>query len=95
MKGTRLPNGTTPKNPGEYSWMPYAVWDHKPSFFLGEGEWHVMDPTGGVGALGRITPDRPAAHTWIEHEDGSITFSPSLVMPSGWHGFLQRGIFTP
>ena len=23
-------------------------WEIKPSFFLGEGEWHIIDPTGGI-----------------------------------------------
>lgn len=83
-----------PREPGDYSWMPYSGWDHKPSFFHGEGEWHIVDPTGGVGAIGRITDEHPAAHTVEIHEDGSITCNPSLVMPSGWHGWLRRGVFS-
>ena len=95
MKGTRLPDGTTPRDPCGYAWIPYSGWEHKPSFFLGEGEWHLIDPTGGIGAAGRVTKAKPAAHTWVEHEDGSVTFNPSLVMPSGWHGFLERGVWRP
>lgn len=95
VQGRRLPDGTKPRHPGEYAWMPYALWEVRPSFFLGDGEWHLMDPTGGMGAAGRVEPGKPAAHTWTVHEDDSVTFSPSLVMPSGWHGFLQRGVWTP
>ena len=29
----------------------------------------------------------------VEHEDSSITCAPSLVMPSGWHGYLERGVW--
>ena len=96
MQGTRLPDGTPPRNAGEYAWMPYSTWIHKPSWFTGEGEWHVIAPDGKIGALGRTTESKPVAdHTWVEHEDGTVTFSPSLVMPSGWHGWLQHGVFTP
>lgn len=75
--------------------MLYSAWERRPPFFIGDGEWHLMDPTGGVGAIGRRTRAKPVpAHTWVEHEDGSVTFSPSLVMPSGWHGFLRRGVWS-
>lgn len=95
MQGLRLPDGQAPRNPGEYAWMPYAGWIHKPSFFTGEGEWHLIDPTGGVGAIGRLTKEKPTAdHTWVEHPDGTVTFAPSLVMPSGWHGWLQNGVWS-
>lgn len=94
MQGRRLPDGAGIERPGDYAWMPYALWDSRPASFIGDGEWHLMDPTGGVGAIGRVLTDKPAAHTWVEHDDGSVTFSPSLVMPSGWHGFLQRGVWS-
>jgi hypothetical protein len=91
--GVRLPDGTRPRNPGEYAWMPYAMWECKPSFYLGDGEWHLIAPDGRIGAAGRTTIQKPAAHTWVEHEDGTVTFSPSLVMPSGWHGYLEAGVW--
>jgi len=94
VQGRRLPDGSKLESPCDYVWMPYILWDSKPDSFVGDGEWHLMDPTGGVGAIGRILIDKPAAHTWEEHEDGSVTFHPSLVMPSGWHGFMNHGIWT-
>jgi hypothetical protein len=78
VKAERLPDGTEPKNPGEFAWMPYSSWEWKPSFFLGDGEWHLADPTGRVGAIGRHwieTTDKgakvehPPAHTWEIHAD--------------------------
>lgn len=96
MKGKRLLDGRSPKQPGEYAWIPYGRgrkgrW---PDSFLGEGEWHIVDPTGGIGAVGRVTIEKPAAHTITVHEDGSITCVPSLVMPGGWHGWLRAGLFS-
>jgi hypothetical protein len=37
-------------------------------------------------------------HTITEHEDGTITVSPSLLLEptatlKGWHGYLERGIW--
>ena len=37
-------------------------------------------------------------HTVMEHEDGSITVTPSILIgpagdSPGWHGFLERGVF--
>lgn len=52
-----------------------------------DGCWYCMDPTGGAGAI------LPSIHTVEEHPDGSITVSPSLVMPGGWHGFLRAGVW--
>jgi hypothetical protein len=103
IKGKRLPDGISLQNACEYSWMPYEPRENWPSCFLGEGEWHVKDPNNGIGAVGRhwieIKKDGSQiehfpAHTWVEHEDGSISFSPSLVMPNGWHGYLINGVFT-
>lgn len=77
--------------------MPYAdgLW---PSTFIGEGEWHVVSPDGCCNALARVerVEDvvKPANHTVVIHEDGSISASPSLVMTSGWHGYLTNGVFT-
>lgn len=55
------------------------------------GWWEVTTPDGHVGSL------NPEVHKIEEHDDGTITVSPSLDMskrhPGGWHGYLRRGIF--
>jgi hypothetical protein len=55
------------------------------------GDWQVTTPDGHVGRL------NPQVHTVEEHEDGTITVSPSIDMsqrhPGGWHGWLRRGVF--
>lgn len=52
-----------------------------------DGRWWGCTPNGLLANL--------ANHTVTEHEDGSISVSPSiLVRQSGvgeWHGFLERG----
>lgn len=75
--------------------MPYSAWEHRPPFFLGDGEWHLIAPNGHMGAFCRSTTDQPTpAHTCEIHEDDSVTFHPSIVMPRGWHGFLTRGVWS-
>lgn len=50
--------------------------------------WLIRCPDGTCGSLAA------EVHTVTEHEDGTITVEPSLMMPSGWHGWLRRGVFT-
>lgn len=53
--------------------------------------WFFSPPTIdniGVGGLGK--------HTIIEHEDGTITVSPSILFNSHkgtWHGYLEHGVW--
>lgn len=57
------------------------------------GVWHGRPPKGHVGNLG--------GHNVVEHEDGTITVSPSILItatdddgsPSVWHGYLERGVW--
>ena len=52
-------------------------------------EWWFRDP---LGVVGRITK-----HTVEEHEDETITVSPSIAMApgeDGFHGFLRRGVWS-
>lgn len=49
--------------------------------------WYVMAPDGGVGAL------VPSTHTMTEAPDGTLTVSPSIIMPNGWHGWLNAGVW--
>jgi hypothetical protein len=53
------------------------------------GPWFCCTPSGDHGNL--------TAHDVTEHDDGTITVSPSiLVSDSGgprWHGYLERGVW--
>ena len=55
-------------------------------------EWHARVPGAPPGGGGSL-----ANHQVVEHEDGTITVSPSIMMAGGdgftWHGFLERGVW--
>jgi hypothetical protein len=64
-----------------------------------DGLWYCVPPgeefvRGGAqfGTLGKLGAD-----TVVEHEDGTITVSPSILISDGqgwsWHGFLERGVW--
>lgn len=53
-------------------------------------DWFCTTPNGLFGNLG--------AHQVQEHEDGTITVNPSILVSGGgegksWHGFLVRGVW--
>jgi hypothetical protein len=57
---------------------------------ISNGEWQCCPPdTNLIGGLSK--------HEVTEHEDGTITVSPSILIRhwSGkiWHGYLERGIW--
>ena len=54
------------------------------------GYWLAITPNGLFAALGK--------HLVVEHDDGSITVSPSILTKDGettaeYHGFLERGVW--
>lgn len=55
-------------------------------------DWEVCAPDGHSGRLS------PKIHTVVEHEDGTITVSPSIdfskTTPGAFHGWLRRGVWT-
>ena len=55
-------------------------------------DWFCTTPNGLLGNLGK--------HEVTEHEDGTITVSPSILVTSGeqhsdpsWHGYLEHGMW--
>jgi hypothetical protein len=56
---------------------------------LPDGTWYAETPNGHTANL--------AAHQITEHEDGTITVSPSILVRDStserWHGFLERGVW--
>lgn len=79
LQGRRLADDTDPLTA-----EPGDYWQ-MPSF---GGQWWIRDPVGNVGRI----PD----HTITEHDDGTITAEPSIQDEGehGWHGHLQRGVWT-
>lgn len=58
------------------------------------GRWYACTPNGKLGDLSN--------HEVTEHEDGTITVSPSILVTgydderkekTVWHGYLERGIW--
>lgn len=51
--------------------------------------WYACTPNGHLGNL--------ANHEVVEHDDGTITVSPSILVgkdPSdNWHGYLEHGVW--
>ncbi len=55
---------------------------------LPNGEWYAETPV----AMARLIK-----HIVVEHEDGTITVSPSILCTDthgiGWHGYIERGVW--
>ncbi len=53
--------------------------------------WYCRPPNAAVPTVSI------AKHTITEHEDGTITVSPSILIDhhqaGQWHGFLERGVW--
>lgn len=53
------------------------------------GWWYICTPNGLLGTLRQ--------HTVVEHDDGTITVSPSILVRGAagkqYHGWLERGVW--
>jgi hypothetical protein len=83
------------RRPDRFSDKPDFKWEKvKPGDYFKErgGGWFVMAPTGEQGSV------RSPNWTITEHEDRTITVSPSIWFNkerNGYHGFLERGTWRP
>ncbi len=52
-----------------------------------DGFWYVRPPGCHMGSIRN--------HEVTEHEDGTITVSPSILIQgeANWHGFLEKGVW--
>ena len=57
-----------------------------------DGAWYGVTPNGLLGGLQN--------HDVTEHDDGTITVSPSILVQTSrrgaavtWHGYLERGVW--
>lgn len=83
MLGRRLPDDSDIREaePGDYF---FVTWDKG----AGPRTLWFRDPLGEAG--------RVSKHRVEEHEDGTVTVSPSIAPApgqAGWHGFLERGVW--
>ena len=103
-QGKRLPDATwthTERETGVttpgYGWD--AFYEKTPGTFMKVsgvpnavgGRWMVISPNGLMGTI------RDDVHTVTEHDDETITVSPSILINAGaageWHGFLEHGVW--
>lgn len=81
--GRRVADGTEPH---EYEPGDYGVW---------EDMWCGRCPGPVDAEYPRLA--NLSGHQVTEHDDGTITVQPSILVnshrpaPDGWHGFLERG----
>ncbi len=83
MQGRRL----HPDAEGNYPWSEIQPGD----YFHKEGDgWYGNTPNGHMASLRK--------HGVAEHEDGTITVTPSIIVWGSdhvelWHGFLECGVW--
>jgi uncharacterized protein YndB with AHSA1/START domain len=105
LEGARLPDAVMGKpGPGWKAWKgedPYGK--PAPGAYMkvtSEGPvvyWYICDPTGHQGTIVTGSPTHDN-HTVTEHEDGTITVSPSILATEAehghdWHGYLEQGVW--
>lgn len=87
IEGKRVPDGeltSNPFQPGAYGRVEIGG-EHR------RWIWVCTTPNGHHGNL--------QAHDVTEHEDGTITVSPSILISGGtdngelWHGYLEKGFW--
>ncbi len=88
MNGRRL----YPPPPDEDIPHPIPLDAHRGDYWFDPtlGYWFAYSPKGSIAGLQN--------HTVTEHEDGTITVSPSILVDHWnperrWHGYLERGIW--
>lgn len=103
MRGTRLPDvdRSTPEGWERWEQIKYgrAEMVVAPGSYMkvlredgGTWCWYLRSPAGDVCTIGW---QFGAAHQIVEHDDGTISVSPSIVFPNGgYHGFLRHGIWS-
>jgi len=75
-------------DPNEF-WLAKGEYGREPE----TGIWYANSPNGHVGNLSN--------HTVTEHDDGTITVSPSILISTTvggvkkevWHGYLEHGVW--
>ena len=86
MTGRRKPDVPTDNY---YGWDALGLQSGDFVKLHGGKMWGLCAPNGDSGTLCQ------PPHTITEHDDGTITVSPSIQMETGqrWHGFLERGVW--
>lgn len=61
---------------------------------IGRRRIHLEPLEGDAGTLIPVVQP-PVVEPWkiVEHDDETITVTPSIMDPSGWHGYLTNGVW--
>ena len=85
LRGRRITDSEYPIDPRDFKAGDYAIVSR-----AGQRELWFRDPLGAVG--------RVIHHTITEHDDGTVTVNPSIMVegnPAGvFHGWLKQGVWT-
>lgn len=65
---------------------------------IARGHWWLCSPNGHFGTIGdKNVSGNEEHHSVTEHEDGTITVSPSIKISDNegecFHGYLERGVW--
>ena len=85
MQGTRIES-------------PYSADGARTGDWPKPGEYYLYPNHGWCGVAPNGNPVGLAKHAVTEHEDGTITVSPSILAYANsshaeWHGYLERGVW--
>jgi hypothetical protein len=76
-----------PDEPTDRDGLVYRIIIQPGAYGFANDQWWACTPNGLSANLRR--------HTTVEHEDGTITVTPSILVNEGreqsWHGYLTRG----
>lgn len=77
-------------------WTTVKAWDYGKETCDTGWFWYCCVP--GDGVLFRTMIGNLSQHSVIEHEDGTITVSPSILIGQStgiksWHGYLEHGVW--
>ena len=75
-------------------WTTVDKGDYGKEYLDTDWHWYCRVPSNTLSNFGLCDLIK---HEVVEHEDGTITVSPSILTWDGsgnqWHGFLERGIW--
>lgn len=87
-----------PEEPGDYTGPRRGYTGDKPAVFFLKPNARAPDAPPAARKISHVTFP---PHSYVEHEDGTLTISASIGdtrrshpgESDGWHGYLERGIW--
>ena len=82
----------TPEDANQWPWPKLQPGEYGKSL---DGTWKCIAPVAHEDHFDDLVGNL-ASHKIIEHEDGTITVSPSILIgdrKNSWHGYLENGVW--